>query len=160
MSNRIAVFHDGIVQQLASPADLYERPDNAFVAQFIGESNRLLGKVAQINGRTCVVEVEGGKVQALAIAVEGAGSRSTLSLRPERVLIDPEPDSCPNRFEASVEELIYHGDHTRLRVRACGSDEFIIKLPNGGGRAALEVGARVTVGWRLEDCRALDAPVI
>jgi putative spermidine/putrescine transport system ATP-binding protein len=158
MSNRIAVFHDGIVQQLAGPADLYERPDNAFVAQFIGESNRLTGKVTALNGGSCVVEVEGGEVQALAIAVEGAGRASTLSLRPERVLIDPAPEACPNRFAAEVQELIYHGDHTRLRVRACGSDEFIIKLPNARDRAALEVGDAITIGWRLEDCRALDAP--
>ena len=40
MSNRIAVFNDGKIQQLASPTDLYERPENAFVAQFIGENNR------------------------------------------------------------------------------------------------------------------------
>jgi putative spermidine/putrescine transport system ATP-binding protein len=152
------VFHDGVVQQLASPADLYERPENAFVAQFVGESNRLTGRVTAINGKTCVVEVEGGQVQALAIGIDRAGRRSTLSLRPERVLIDPAPETCPNRFEAEVRELIYHGDHTRLRVRACGSDDFIIKLPNARGRAPLEVGAAITVGWRLEDCRALDAP--
>jgi putative spermidine/putrescine transport system ATP-binding protein len=158
MSDRIAVFHDGVVRQLASPADLYERPESAFVAQFVGESNRLVGRVTAVNGRTCVVEVEGGEVRALAIAVKSAGGRSTLSLRPERVLIDPAPETCPNRFEARVEELIYHGDHKRLRVRACGSDEFIIKLPNAGDRLALEVGAAITIGWRLEDCRALDAP--
>ena len=157
MSDRIAVFHDGLVRQLATPADLYERPNSAFVAQFIGESNRLAGKVTAINGRTCVVEVAGGQVQALAVAVERAGSRSTLSLRPERVLIDPAPEACPNRFAAEVRELIYHGDHTRLRVRACGCDDFIIKLPNTRGRAPLEVGAAITVGWRIEDCRALDA---
>jgi len=69
MSDRIAVFHDGVVRQLASPADLYERPESAFVAQFVGESNRLVGRVTAVNGRTCVVEVEGGEVRALAIAV-------------------------------------------------------------------------------------------
>ena len=56
MSNRIAVFNDGVIQQLATPADLYERPENAFVAQFIGENNRLAGKVdgdrrRQLRGR-------------------------------------------------------------------------------------------------------------
>ena len=99
MSNRIAVFHDGVIQQLATPEDLYERPQNAFVAQFVGENNRLAGKVARVNGRTCVVEVEGGAVHALAVGVDRVGSRSVLSLRPERVLIDPTPASCPNRFD-------------------------------------------------------------
>jgi putative spermidine/putrescine transport system ATP-binding protein len=50
LSDRIAVFNEGVVQQLASPSDLYERPENAFVAQFIGENNRLMGKVVETNG--------------------------------------------------------------------------------------------------------------
>jgi putative spermidine/putrescine transport system ATP-binding protein len=157
MSNRIAVLNHGRIQQLASPEELYERPENAFVAQFIGESNRLPGTVREVNGHTCVVEVDGGAVHALAVKVDGAGTPSTLSLRPERVLLDPPPESCPNQFEARVEELIYHGDHTRLRVRACGRDDFVIKVPNAAGRAQLEVGAAIRIGWRIEDCRALDA---
>ncbi|WP_157788522.1 ABC transporter ATP-binding protein, partial [Bradyrhizobium japonicum] len=59
MSDRIAVFNDGAIQQIAAPAELYERPQNAFVAQFIGENNRLHGKVIAINGETCKVEVPG-----------------------------------------------------------------------------------------------------
>ena len=113
MSNRIAVMHHGAIQQVATPQDLYERPENAFVAQFIGESNRIQGTVREVNGHTCVVAVEGGEVRALAVKIAGVGSASTLSLRPERVLIDPSPERCPNVFEARVEELIYHGDHTR-----------------------------------------------
>jgi putative spermidine/putrescine transport system ATP-binding protein len=158
MSNRIAVLDHGAIQQLATPQDLYERPENAFVARFIGENNRLLGTVREVNGRTCVVAVEGGLVRALAVKVDGVGSGSTLSLRPERVLIDPDPESCPNLFEARVEELIYHGDHTRLRVRTCGHEDFIIKVPNAAGRVHLEVGAAITIGWSVEDCRALDVP--
>jgi hypothetical protein len=57
------------------------------------------------------------------------------------VLIDPSPERCPNLFEARVEELIYHGDHTRTRVSACGRDDFIIKVPNAAGQVHLEVGA-------------------
>ena len=45
---------------------------------------------------------------------------------------------------------------TRARVRACGCDDFVIKVPNSAGRVHLEVGASVRVGWRIEDCRALD----
>ncbi len=55
MSDRIAVFNDGVIQQLAAPADLYERPENAFVAEFIGENNRLLGKIKAIENDTCFV---------------------------------------------------------------------------------------------------------
>jgi len=158
MSNRIAVFNDGVVQQLSTPSELYERPQNAFVAQFIGENNRLLGTVREINGNTCTVEVDGsGVVQALPINVSGNGERTTLSLRPERVTINPPEGSVPNVFDAVVEELIYLGDHIRTRVNVCGHDDFIVKVPNAAGQTALMEKATVKVGWDKEDCRALDA---
>jgi putative spermidine/putrescine transport system ATP-binding protein len=159
MSDRIAVFNDGVVQQLASPEALYELPENAFVAQFIGENNELTGKVTGVNGKTCSVEVENGaKVEALAVNINRKGSSTTLSLRPERVFINPPDGSCPNVFEATVREIIYLGDHMRTRVHICGHDDFIIKVPNAAGHHHLKTGDTVKVGWQAEDCRALDAP--
>ena len=156
MSNRIAVFDDGIIQQLAPPADLYERPENAFVAAFIGENNRLNGTVKALNGTGCKVELDdGSEVHALKVNVGNVGDRTTLSLRPERVMI--EPGELANNFDAQVRELIYLGDHIRTRVRLCGNDEFIIKIPNASNHASLSVGETVKVGWAVDDCRALDA---
>jgi putative spermidine/putrescine transport system ATP-binding protein len=164
MSNRIAVFNDGVIQQLDTPWDLYERPKNAFVAQFIGENNTLRGTVSKLNGaNACTVTLDEGfgEVQALPVNVEGAqggqGAKTTLSLRPERVVVDPEPGSLPNIFEGSVEELIYLGDHIRTRMNVCGNEEFVVKVPNAYGHKHLRTGTRVTVGWDIEDCRALDA---
>lgn len=158
MSNRIAVFNDGIVQQLSTPDALYERPENAFVAQFIGENNRLMGTVKEVNGESCTVEVDGGgAVIALAVNIAGNGERTTLSLRPERVTVNPPEGSVPNVFEGTVEELIYLGDHIRARVNVCGHDDFIVKVPNASGHASLKENTKVKVGWEFEDCRALDA---
>jgi putative spermidine/putrescine transport system ATP-binding protein len=157
MSNRIAVFDDGIIQQLATPEDLYERPQNAFVATFIGENNRLTGKVTGVNGRSCSVAVDGAEIRALAVNIAGPGSATTLSLRPERVVINPPAGETPNLFDARVEELIYLGDHMRTRVSVCGHDDFIVKVPNATGHAHLRPGDAVRVGWHVEDCRALDA---
>ena len=158
MSNRIAVFDDGIIQQLSTPDELYERPQNAFVAGFIGENNRLMGTVKELNGEVCTVEVDGGgSVTALPVNVGGVGERATLSLRPERVTINPENGSVPNVFEGTVEELIYLGDHIRSRISVCGHDDFIVKVPNAAGHAALKEHDTVKVGWKKEDCRALDA---
>src|SRR5206468_4782145 len=69
MSDRIAVFNDGVIQQLATPTELYERPVNSFVAQFIGENNTLQGRVIGINGSGCTVEVDGARIEALAVNV-------------------------------------------------------------------------------------------
>jgi putative spermidine/putrescine transport system ATP-binding protein len=157
MSNRIAVFDDGVIQQLASPSDLYERPENAFVAQFIGENNRLHGTVQAINGDQCKVTLESGEeIQALKVNVDGVGDKTTLSLRPERVEVNPEAGKFPNVFNAKVEELIYLGDHIRTRATVCGTSEFIVKIPNASHHASLNKGDSVTFGWSMEDCRALD----
>lgn len=97
-------------------------------------------------------------MQALAVNVTGVGKRTTVSLRPERVLLNPRRGSCPNVFEAKVEERLYVGDHLRTRLNVCGTSEFIVKVPNVAGCPALQPGDRVTVGWQIADCRALDAP--
>ncbi len=157
MSNRIAVFNDGIIQQLAAPAALYEKPENAFVAQFIGENNKLLGIVKRISGQSCTVEIDGGgAVEALAVHVRQDGERTTLSLRPERVELDPPEGKFPNNFDATVKELIYLGDHIRARVDLLGHDDFIVKVPNATGHRSLSEGQTVRLGWTMEDCRALD----
>jgi putative spermidine/putrescine transport system ATP-binding protein len=156
MSDRIAVFNDGIIQQLADPASLYERPDNAFVAQFIGENNRLDGQVAGINGEVASVTLSTGQtVGALAVNCGGADERTMLSVRPERVLIGDA--SAPNALEGKVVELIYLGDHIRCRMEVADNDQFIVKIPNSHAHAALKVGETTAIGWETDDCRALDA---
>ncbi len=159
MSNRIAVFNDGVIQQLATPEELYELPDNAFVAQFIGENNRLVGTVRAVDGEFCDVQTDrGDMVRSLAVNIEGTGLPSLLSLRPERVTVRPEPGACENIFDAHVEELIYLGDHMRTRVSVLGHDDFVIKVPNSAGHQHLVRGENIKIGWHANDCRALDHP--
>lgn len=158
MSDRIAVFNDGVVQQLATPEELYERPANAFVAQFIGENNRLRGEVIAMDAERCQVKVPSGEIiTAKPVAVSQQGESSTLSLRPERIVINPNENGLDNVFNASVEEVIYLGDHLRTRVSVCGSNEFIIKTPNAEGHPNLRRGDTIRIGWSQDDCRALDA---
>ncbi|SDK76898.1 putative spermidine/putrescine transport system ATP-binding protein [Franzmannia pantelleriensis] len=160
MSDRIAVFNDGVVQQLASPDELYERPENAFVAYFIGENNRLLGEVSERLGDDCRVQLDSGDtVIAKPVAVGGVGSRTTLSLRPERVSIlrGDAAEQFDNQFTATVQEVIYLGDHLRTRVSVCGNEDFILKTPNAQGFGVMRPGQQIQVGWSSADCRALDA---
>ena len=160
MSNRIAVFDDGEIQQLAAPDILYEAPENAFVAQFIGENNTLFGKVSEVDGEICTVNLDSGEtLKALAVKIDGAGCDTMISLRPERVVVNPDSDKFPNRLSAKVEELIYLGDHIRSRMNVCGHDDFIVKIPNSAQHAQLKPGETVQVGWLAQDSRALDVPV-
>ena len=157
MSDRIAVFDDGVIRQRSTPNILYEEPENAFVAQFIGENNRLSGKVTEIRGDKCVVEVDGGGyLNALKVNVDGIGDRTSVSLRPERVMVNPADGSVDNIFEGKVKELIYLGDHVRTRVNVCGNEEFIVKIPNAQGHRLVDKGQNIQLGWLSDDCRALD----
>ena len=157
MSSRIAVFNDGVIQQLATPSVLYEKPENAFVAQFIGENNRLHGTVVSVDGRYCEVVLEdGATVRALKVNVSGKGAPTCLSLRPERVAIEPNRSAEENVVSGRVEELIYLGDHIRARLTVAGDDEFVVKVPNAPHRASLSEGTRIRLAWAAEDCRALD----
>ena len=157
MSNRIAVFDDGVVLQCSSPEDLYEKPENAFVANFIGENNRLMGSVESIDGDKATVKTDSGDiVVASKVNVNKVGDRATLSLRPERIMVSPSKGKTPNTYSAKVEELIYHGDHIRTRFSVCGHDDFIVKIPNSIDNVTLKEGKQVDIGWMSEDCLALD----
>lgn len=96
-------------------------------------------------------------MSALPVNVSKVGERTTLSLRPERVVISPNDSDVDNVCTARVEELIYLGDHIRTRAVVSGNKEFIIKVPNIHNHVPLKEGEEVKIGWMAEDCRALDA---
>ena len=152
MSDRIAVFHQGRIQQLAKPGELYERPANAFVASFIGENNRFDGTVVARDGAACRVRLaDGSEVAATTQAGLAAGDPAVLSLRPERVMIGAQDGA--NVFPAQLLEVIYLGDHCKLRLRVAGSEDFIAKVPAAG--VAWKGGDTLTVSWHREACLAL-----
>ncbi|MFO1221192.1 MAG: ABC transporter ATP-binding protein [Burkholderiaceae bacterium] len=159
MSDRIAVFNAGVVQQLDTPARLYERPANAFVAGFIGENNRLAGTVQRHDGEWCDVRLaDGSLVRARSIEAQEVGGAALLSLRPERVLLDPAPGAFDVLADARVQDVTYLGDHLRLRVLAFGDQPIVMKLPNAARASAVGAGDAIRLGWRAADCNALRAP--
>lgn len=160
MSDRVAVFNDGVIQQIDKPGELYENPRNSFVAGFVGENNALNGVVREMNGDHCAVTLDSGsRVLATPINVGAVGAQTTLSIRPERVSLgadDAVSDAAMNRFSGKVLEQIYLGDHTRIRLRVAGQESFIVKLPIWARGARVQPGDEVTVTWAAADCRALD----
>ncbi len=160
MSDRVAVFNDGRIQQLAPPDQLYEAPENSFVAQFIGENNRLMGTVKEIGGGACVVRLDSGdEIDAKPVNVSKVGERTQVSIRPERVEINKARlRDGAHTLKAEVLEFIYMGDIFRTRLRVAGSDDFVIKTRNAPDQVRLQPGTQIEIGWLPEDCRALDAP--
>ena len=157
MSNRIAVFDDGVIQQLADPVTLYEKPENSFVARFIGENNQMVGTVQSVSNGIATIKLDSSaEVKALAVNIGGVGSRTMLSVRPERCVVSTKKSATVSRLDAKIEELIYLGDHIRCRMNVAGDDQFIMKVPNTSGQLGLEIGASLQIGWQNNDCRALD----
>ena len=156
MSDRIAVLNGGRIEQIAGAEGLYEEPERAFVARFIGENNRLRGRVALVEDDLCEVDVGGERIRAFRVAPCGVGDMVTLSIRPERIAIKPRDGLYHNEVEAAVEDMTFLGDHLRVRVAACGQRNVVVKIPNIVGHGAMMVGDAVRIGWTVNDCRALD----
>jgi putative spermidine/putrescine transport system ATP-binding protein len=153
MSDRIAVFHQGLIRQIDTPTAIYERPNCSFVANFLGENNHLHGVVEAMENTHCIVQLDGGaRVRAQPGPSMRIGERTTLSIRPEKVHLRPAA-AITNRFQASVMERIYLGDRLRVRVSVAGTEDFHIHLETHDHLAA---GQLIDIGWMASDCWALD----
>lgn len=159
MSDRVAVFEDGRIQQLAPPDELYEEPKNSFVAQFIGENNTLAGIVKEISKDTALVQLDGGElIDAKPINVSAVGERTLVSIRPERVEFNKDRlQKGAHMLNAEVLEFIYMGDTFRTKLRVAGREDFIVKTRNAPDAVRLKPGEMIEIGWLSQDCRALDA---
>ncbi len=159
MSDRVAVFDDGRIQQIDPPDTLYESPQNSFVAQFIGENNTLEGTVKEVNGETAIVQLDDGElIDCKPVNVSQPGERTLVSIRPERVEFNKDRlQEGTHMVKAEVLEFIYMGDVFRTRLRVAGNDNFIIKSRNAPDQVRLKPGEQIEIGWMPEDCRALDA---
>ncbi len=144
MSDRVAVMSDGEVQQAGSPGEIYERPVNRFVADFIGETNFLAAEVAERGRR---YRLPGGALLSGHDPHDHAeGERVTLALRPERADLTAEGEAD---LAGRVERVIYFGTDTLYFVQLDGiPGEFQVRVQNRDGAAA-EVAAGARVGLRV-----------
>lgn len=157
MSDRVAVFDQGVIQQIAPVDALYEAPDNLFVAGFIGDSNRLAGSIAGAAGGLCTLALPGGQaVRGKAIGQPAAGQSATASIRPERMrLVEPgDAAAAANRLDGRVAGMIYFGDHVRLQCAFEQQPQFFVKVPLGTpALGRIETGDPVTLAFEPEHLR-------
>ncbi|MFC3395486.1 ABC transporter ATP-binding protein [Brenneria rubrifaciens] len=161
MSNRVAVFNDGIIQQMASPSEIYEKPENTFVAQFIGENNTLIATQLGADGNFYRAQLDDGtQLRALKVRPSSPGKKIALCIRPERVRINAaNVDSLAQQVKARIQQFIYLGDHVRMMTEVAGQPQFMVKLPASEIQPHWTTGSEVTLSWHPEHLRALDVIV-
>jgi len=153
MSDRIVVFDNGKIQQVGRPDELYEKPKNHFVADFIGESNFLDGYITCVANDYTIVSVGDGNIEIQCPKTPGITEKKQvqLSIRPEKIrFVEPSSD-IPAKMEGVIEKLTYSGEIRRYIVRVNSGDTINIKQQILHGVRSYKKGDRVFVGWSLED---------
>ncbi len=147
LSDRIAVFNHGAVQQVGSPRDVYERPANLFVADFMGLVNRLPGTVTESVGGKAIVLV--GEHCLTAVAREDtAGTKGTVAIRPEAFVFASETATGDNHLNGTIIEATFLGNIVDYQVDIGGS---IIRV-QGDRRGIREVGSKVLLAVPIAEC--------
>jgi spermidine/putrescine ABC transporter ATP-binding subunit len=165
MSDRVAVMQRGRIEQVGTPAELYETPQSRFVADFLGESNFVDAVVVRpvADGRHLVRTRGGLDLQGVGVGPLRQGQAVTVAVRPEKVALADEPAARAlpgpaNACKGSVEELIYVGDATRYRV-AVGADGVVtVKVQNRVAGRAYRPGEPVLLSWDPAETRLFPEP--
>ncbi|WP_294611080.1 ABC transporter ATP-binding protein, partial [uncultured Roseovarius sp.] len=153
MSDQIAVMNAGRFEQIGTAQDLYYRPDTAFVAGFVGDSNRWTGKIETASDGTLALRTDGGLLMR-ANAHErhlSIGDRAEIFVRPEAIRLarsDADLAHFDNRLSGRVTSLLFNGAASRILVQSTqGSPEIEVTLPQSGEFAGIGRGDAVHIGW-------------
>ena len=148
MSDRIAVMHDGIIDQLASPTEIYEHPATKFVATFIGETNIYDGCITRIEDGIAVMTLENGAVSVKCPEDFSLLEYATISVRPEKMKFAASPvDGF--ELEAQVKDYIYVGSVLKCIVSLPNGNE--LKIERLAGQDLPPIGSKCYPYWKVED---------
>jgi len=160
MSDRIAVMNCGRVEQVGEPREIYERPQSAFVADFIGSLNALDLRVDELVGGYAVMRLgDGGRIVVQVDGGARAGDSLRVAVRPERVQVGPAGSDATeggSRLDGTISELVYLGMYTQLHVDTEAGRVISHRLASEL-LDPFEPGARVVLSWEPEHTSVLAA---
>jgi spermidine/putrescine transport system ATP-binding protein len=158
LSDRIAVMHEGRIEQIGTPQEIYECPQTAFVADFIGDTNLLAGRVEACDRATLTVRTKSN----LKIVVQqsdkwngSTGDSTVVSVRPEKIYLNLyQPDVSVNCFEGRLKHTMYMGTHVHYVVELVSGDCITVRQPNTGGSFP-DPHTPIYAYWGTTDCLVL-----
>ena len=158
MADTIAVMNEGKIEQMGSPVDLYDSPETAFVANFLGQSNLIRGTVDSQSGDELVVSLNGQKVGLKKARNHSDSSSVLVGIRPEKISIRPETNQTSGSVLQGgvVSDVSYMGVSTQYVVEMPWKQDITVFEQNDGGVPTIEVGDKVTLSWEPHFTFGLD----
>ncbi|WP_369392180.1 ABC transporter ATP-binding protein [Streptomyces sp. CG1] len=165
MADTVAVMNAGRVEQLGSPADLYENPNTTFVANFLGTSNLIEAEVDTKNGDDIVLKAGGGKLvlpESRCSAPAKAGGKVLVGIRPEKISLTHTDDAGDipegrNRLTGKIADASFIGVSTQYVIDSPVCDELAVYVQNVERDGRLVPGADVVLHWSPAHTFGLDA---
>jgi len=150
MSDQVAVMRDGRFEQMDSPRNIYNRPATPFVAQFVGNNNRFLGRLRREGeGPFCVETKDWNRYGVIPPDKACLEDRAEMYVRPEAIMINPDGRCASlNRVSVEVKTVLFDAGNSRLIVMPENSTrELIVALPQNRQYDHIRVGDRIAIGW-------------
>ncbi len=153
MSDRICVMNRGRIEQIDTPQNLYQKPSNRFVAEFIGEINLIAGELVGKEAGTGHMKLLNRHVVTVDLADRDELALNTsvyLAIRPENVQIAADQAAWANTLSAKVKELIYVGEAVKVKAEMETGQELTVKVP-ARDMQTVALGREVLLGWGRQD---------
>lgn len=150
MSDRIIVMNQGLIEQIGSPTEIYERPKTRFIADFIGETNIFEGTVTRKDNENIYIDCDGQEIKAVILDDGDIEGKVYLAVRPEKMDIGTEVSGDRSRLNCTFKERIYVGSITKLILTLPTGQEVIVNETETN-RTVVEEGGTLQISWHPDD---------
>lgn len=153
MADRIAIMQDGVIKQVGTPIEIYENPEEEFIADFIGDSNCLVGEIKEARPPFATfVSKEGLRLEVVLRRMEEGASHHKIFVRPEKIALSLSPRDEPNCLQGLVKHITYMGAAIRYLIEVEGACDMRVDEQNRAQRSTLKKGESVFLSFSPENC--------
>lgn len=155
MSDRVAVMSHGLIQQIATPSQIYDAPATPFVASFVGANNPFYGRVSMVGEDSAVIDTPIGRLRGGNSGGLAVGDEAILFVRPERMSLVPAEEDGDNVIESEVSHANFEGSFAHIFLAGVEGRDVVVHAANDGTMPRLPAGSRVRVRFAAQDAVVL-----
>jgi spermidine/putrescine transport system ATP-binding protein len=156
MSDRIGVMSDsGTIEQIAAADELYNEPETAFVADFVGENNRFISTVMAVNNGHAVVETSFGVLKGINPQQLSSGQQAIAFVRPEAISVLEDSKAAENVIKCKVKSMSFEGAFVTIFLDVGGNQAFFMRRHNNGSTPFPEIDSKIDICFGAHNTRLL-----